>query len=585
MRFRTKHLLPGSLRAKIVGLAALLAVGPALVVGLLRLQIQEDALRSSGRELQLALLQDLAESVERSFERGGSELDAVAQTLTRASLPDDARIELAMTVVESSHILDHLDIFDQHGQLIDQIRHAGYEQSAPPQLSPALRSGALEEGRAWGDVTRTTSDLRIRTVIPLIVKQQLTGFVSSELSLRPMQERLDFLSHNHFIGFPSGLTVLDENARVIAAVDRDRWLQSAAHDPFVADISLPELPPEIGIAREIDNTKSNIGQVGTLLRLRSLPWIIVAQVPTPIAYAELYEERERLTLYLGVIIFFALVLGTLFARHISVPLSGLSQMAARLAERRFDHTSLLERRDELGTLARAMEQAAFDLAQNERQIRREAEVRRDLGRYMPAQLVENILSRRQDMRLGGRRQTVTVLFADIVQFTPLTRQHDPEVIVEVLNELFTILTGIIFRHGGMVDKFVGDCVMAIWGATADNDDQATLALRAAQDMQNWLDIGNRPWFERFGIRLELAIGVHTGSAIVGNIGSEMRMDFTAIGETVNVAARLESIARPRQILTSSATINAASSEFTYRSVGHGQALGSDDRMELFEVDL
>ncbi|MFY0574358.1 protein kinase domain-containing protein [Cystobacter fuscus] len=141
----------------------------------------------------------------------------------------------------------------------------------------------------------------------------------------------------------------------------------------------------------------------------------------------------------------------------------------------------------------------------------------------------------------------------MVGFTHLSETQPPEVIVALLNELFTFATEIIQRRGGIIDKFIGDCIMAVWGTPQSHDDDAQRAVLAAEDLRRWLDVGNRRWRERWGIEIQLAMGVHTGFAVAGNVGSDKRMDYTVIGDTVNVAARLESMAQPGQILVSEAT--------------------------------
>jgi class 3 adenylate cyclase len=176
-----------------------------------------------------------------------------------------------------------------------------------------------------------------------------------------------------------------------------------------------------------------------------------------------------------------------------------------------------------------------------------------------------------------------VLFADVVGFTPLTDRLPPEATVAMLNELFTILTQIVFKHGGTVDKFIGDCVMAFWNAPGDQADHVRLALETAEDMQAWLEQGNERWRSKYGVTLELAIGVHTGEAVVGNIGSEKRMEYTAIGNTVNLAARLEAIARPSQILVTEAVRAAAGDAFELVDAGEHVLTGWKTPVRLWEV--
>jgi len=241
--------------------------------------------------------------------------------------------------------------------------------------------------------------------------------------------------------------------------------------------------------------------------------------------------------------------------------------------------------DELSILGQALSNAAQELELSDKRIEDEIRIRSDLGRYLPAPLVDRIVEREQDMCLGGERSNITVLFADVVGFTPLAETHSAEEIVTLLNELFTILTEIIFRHQGTVDKFIGDSVMAFWGAPNPTENHAQLALKAAEDMQRWLDIGNEGWKQRFGIEIQLAIGVNTGEAIVGNFGSSERMEYTSIGDCVNIAARLESMARPGQILTTRDTVDAAKGCVQFLRLGNRKIIGRLAPLELFEVVL
>jgi class 3 adenylate cyclase len=127
--------------------------------------------------------------------------------------------------------------------------------------------------------------------------------------------------------------------------------------------------------------------------------------------------------------------------------------------------------------------------------------------------------------------------------------------------------------------------MAIWGAPREQPNHADLAVAAADDMMRWLETGNATWKQRFGVTIQLAIGIHTGEAVVGNIGSERRMDYTAIGEMVNIAARLESIARPGQILTTSQTREAAGEVYDYLEVGEHRLSERGKPLMLYEVEV
>lgn len=167
-------------------------------------------------------------------------------------------------------------------------------------------------------------------------------------------------------------------------------------------------------------------------------------------------------------------------------------------------------------------------------------LRDTISRYVSPEMCEKILKNPALLQLGGRRQQVTVLFADIKSFTAMSETMAPEAVVEVLNTYFTEMVDLVFKHQGTLDKYVGDALMAVFGVPVPLPHAATRAVECAMAMQRRLTRmraeGRTPVQ---GVR----IGINTGEAIVGNIGSDKRMDFTVVGDAVNVAARLQELAK------------------------------------------
>jgi class 3 adenylate cyclase len=232
-----------------------------------------------------------------------------------------------------------------------------------------------------------------------------------------------------------------------------------------------------------------------------------------------------------------------------------------------------------------MAQMASDLEKGEEEIAHQAKLRGDLGRFMSKPLVDAIVRGEHPLALGGKRTAVSVLFADVVGFTPLTEQRDAEQIVKLLNELFSVLSEIVFRHEGTVDKFIGDCLMAVWGAPVPQADHAARALSAAEDMMRFLETANEDWREKYDVEVRLGIGVNSGEAIVGNIGSDKRMEYTVIGDVVNVAARLESIAEPNQVLVAEATRSLAGEAFDLRRLGARRLTGRKTETAVYSLEI
>jgi class 3 adenylate cyclase len=173
-----------------------------------------------------------------------------------------------------------------------------------------------------------------------------------------------------------------------------------------------------------------------------------------------------------------------------------------------------------------------------------------LGRFFSAQVKEKILSTKENLRLGGERKKVTILFADLEGFTSMSEKIDHEKVVEILNSYFSLMTPIIFQYNGTLDKLMGDCMLAIFGAPLAHEDDPYQAVRTAIEMIKALRRFNNENRQKDWPALNLTIGINSGEVVAGYIGSEAHMNYTVIGDAVNVAQRIQSISGSNQILIS-----------------------------------
>ncbi|MCI8523323.1 MAG: adenylate/guanylate cyclase domain-containing protein [Lachnospiraceae bacterium] len=219
------------------------------------------------------------------------------------------------------------------------------------------------------------------------------------------------------------------------------------------------------------------------------------------------------------------------------------------------------------------------------EIMRRRRVLNVFKQYVAPQVVDKI-SKDKDFELviGGENRHIAVLFVDIRGFTTMSESLQPEEVVEILNEYLGLTTQAIFDNGGTLDKFVGDATMAVFNAPFDLDDYIFRAVSTAWDMQAGADRIAEKFRERYGKSVSFGIGVNCGNAVVGNIGCDFRMDYTAIGDTVNTAARLESNAKPGQILISSEVYEAVKDRVTVTPIGEIPLKGKNKGVFVYQVD-
>ena len=217
--------------------------------------------------------------------------------------------------------------------------------------------------------------------------------------------------------------------------------------------------------------------------------------------------------------------------------------------------------------------------------REKRKMKRLFGQFVSRDVYDQLVANPELARLGGQRRQMTVLFSDIRGFTTVSERGQPEEIVAILNEYFTRMVDIVFAHKGTLDKFVGDMVMALFGAPLDDADHAQHAVDAALAMIRELNRLNEKWTAEGRPALDIGIGISTGPMIAGNIGSEAIMSYTVIGDTVNLGSRLESLNKQygTRIIISEATRDALPDRYLFRPLGDVVVKGKTKPVSIYEV--
>jgi adenylate cyclase len=226
---------------------------------------------------------------------------------------------------------------------------------------------------------------------------------------------------------------------------------------------------------------------------------------------------------------------------------------------------------------------AVDNALTHDQLLKEALARAAYGRFMPRHVIDEILKNPGALSLGGNNQLVTVLFSDVRGFTSMSGSLPPETVVQLLNRYFAEMTPIIFEYHGILDKYMGDGLMALFGVPYENQEGARNAVSAAIVMQRRIVKLNEE-LEAQGLpTIQIGVGINTGRVTVGYIGTEQRTDYTAIGDAVNLSARFEKLAQGQQILIGQNTFDAIGENLPTRACGEAQVKGKNEPVQVYEV--
>jgi len=217
------------------------------------------------------------------------------------------------------------------------------------------------------------------------------------------------------------------------------------------------------------------------------------------------------------------------------------------------------------------------------QMKAEEAVRTNLARYISPQIVDQVIKKNVQVNLGGDRKVVTVLFSDIRNFTRISESLPPDKLVHLLNEYFTEMARIIFENQGSLDKYIGDAIVAVFGSLIALENPGRTATQAAIQMMKELSSLNERWKTQYGFGMDIGIGINTGEVFLGNIGSPERMEFTVIGDAVNIASRFSDIAKAGQILITKETLSCLGRDMNYRELEPVEVKGKTGRLEVFEI--
>lgn len=306
-----------------------------------------------------------------------------------------------------------------------------------------------------------------------------------------------------------------------------------------------------GFHSEESRFEASVGEEDYLIYLDALsskeaisPAYQIAAFPISALRSDLAEIRLRGSGIGGAVLLIAMGVAFFLARGLSIPLKELAAGTEAIRSGDLDHQVQIRSSDEIGELASSFNEMAEELKQK-------ALYRELLGKVSDETVAQALVSGSLDLELGGEIKDVSVLFCDIRGFTQLTEEMHPSRVIEMLNDHMTAMTNLVRKHGGVVDKFVGDEIMAVFGALKSYGNDAQNAAACALDMIEERKRMN----ESLDLPITIGIGVATGEVVAGCMGSVDRLNYTVLGARVNLAARLCSAAGPLEVVTDDETVS------------------------------
>ncbi|KYG99435.1 adenylate/guanylate cyclase domain-containing protein [Bradyrhizobium sp. DOA1] len=370
------------------------------------------------------------------------------------------------------------------------------------------------------------------------------------------------------------------DTRIETAVSELRRGMTEDHAKLLKQIDTKQMPDARGTLEHLDLLRDQFNQKIDGIRADMLKQVFAAT-------STVIGRQHQAIIISGVVTVLAAVVGFVFAlmvssgitRPVRLLLAGTREVEAG----RFDKTITVSTQDEIGELAAAFNRMIEQLRHNER-------IRETFGRYIDPKVVQGLIDR-PEVAIDGQRRVMTIMFCDMSGFTSMSEGMTPRGLVKVMNHYFTVMSGPIRSHRGVIDKYIGDAIMAYWGPPfIEEDEPALFACYAAIDMADQVPALQKQLPDLLGIRAmpvpcDLRIGIATGEVLTGSIGSELMMSFTVMGDAVNLASRLEVVNKVygTRILISQATADAIGSNLELREIDRLAVAGQSEPKAIFEV--
>jgi adenylate cyclase len=470
----------------------------------------------------------------------------------------------ALTSYEARIGADIMLVLTMDGEIVADTRHP--ELTRAPFYVPALIDIAMNSEYGEADLIEFVDDLPyVLVAVPLFSPEPSHWIISG------------FLITDEFAWLLQETT--KSQVSILFGAEQQKWRQLATTLPpekrEASERAMQNQPWQFGSNFDLVIDGKSFVSVALPVRETSGQYFIGLLQRS---LDEALAPYQRLHILVASVFFIAIVLliigGVYVARKITKPVTLLAQGAKEIEEGHYELNIKVDQEDEMGQLADRFGSMAKGLADRDK-------IRGVLGKVVSPAIAEQLLSK--GVELGGEERHASILFSDIRNFTSMCETQSAKEVITVLNKLLTRFSVIIDRHNGVVDKYIGDAVMALFGVPVENDNQAHDAVMAALDMIDELATINPILADMKLPQIGLGVGVNTDTVVAGNMGSETRLNYTVIGDGVNLSARLEGLTKfyGAAVLTSEST-RSLCPEICFREVDSVRVKGKQDAITIYE---
>lgn len=469
---------------------------------------------------------------------------------------------------------------DQSGNVIKTVVKPtiNYDPRERPWYQNAVHKKSFTWSNAYIFFSGAGKTLGITAAAPVYRDKQLIGVVGIDMQLRKLSEFLN----GQKIGKTGIAYIVNESERLVAHPSLIKTQNSTSTEPTLTPIA--ELPTwqsapfeqfkKTGIKQfnYLDHGHTYIASFESVPEFEDKKWTIAVLVPENDFVGEL-KQANIMTIQIAILI---LILGitliTIYSRQISKSLGKLVAVTTRIKEFNLEETPPIHTHiQEISFLADAIDEMRSGL--------------RSFQKYVPADLVRILVKKGMGDHIGGSKKDITIFFSDIKSFTTIAEKIPPEEMMQHLCDYFDAVTNIIRENSGTIDKYIGDAVMAFWNSPVADDQHCFHACLSALQFQEKLTLLNAQWREEGKPELPTRIGIHTGDAIVGNLGSSTRVNYTAVGDNINLASRLETINNiyGTKIAVSDSVVETVGDFFVFRILDCIAVKGKEIQHNVYEL--